>query len=110
MSPIKQEIKTLAALQRELKNQRKTVNRVGDVWPDLETSKWYSPSQLAAQRHNGNREVLRNLYIAYAIIRGRDPKIADPNYDESQTRWKAHIDKLVEKYTAEYEALYSSQS
>lgn len=77
---LKNDIKERAELQKYYKNQRKTVHKDcsgkhGDL-PDI------SPSD-AAWKHMQNREVLRRMYLAYAILRGKeDLSETDRNYSD----------------------------
>jgi len=59
---LKNEIKSLSANQKVLKNQRKTIHLIGErtIAPDL-----------ATMRHKFNRYSLRYLYIAYGFMRGK---------------------------------------
>lgn len=91
MNSLKQFIKTTSARQIELKAQRKTVN--------LAVERTTSPQQ-ATTEHLRNREVLRDHYIAYAILRGKDPKLAVASFDaEKECRW---ITKIVDRYAPEF--------
>lgn len=59
---LKSEIKELVLEQKFLKNQRKTVNLVGErKIGEFE----------ATMKHISNREKLRLMYAAYGIIRGK---------------------------------------
>jgi hypothetical protein len=84
---LKSKIKDLAASQIVLKNQRKTVN--------LEGERTLTPSQ-AAYKHGQNREELRCLYMAYGILRGKQPEEMESN-PKTPINQKL-VDKLVEQY------------
>lgn len=60
---LKQDIKELAAEQKILKNERKTVNRVG---PETSWTPWQ-----AAGKHLENRWMLRHMHIIYGELRGK---------------------------------------
>lgn len=60
---IKNEIKRLSEEQVFLKNQRKTVKFVGERKID---------SYEAVLKHQSNRELLRHLFEAYSLIRGKE--------------------------------------
>lgn len=99
MSTLKETIKTLAAGQKELKNQRKTVNLVGER----------TMSSFAAYcQHANTRVSLHTFYVAYAILRGKDPLKADQKYGEDPYFVKA-VQKQVEKYAAEFEAVRAGE-
>lgn len=83
METLKQTIKTLAAAQSSLKNQRKTVKIIGERT---------MTARQAFFQHQANRERLRHMYIAYAELRGRD--VADSLEEYSVS--------LVEKFKEEY--------
>lgn len=83
-SKIKNTIKTLSNEQRELKNQRKTVNLKGE-----RTIEPYT----ALIRHDRNRYELRHLQMAYRVLKGNDI-----TYPKNALYSQSKIDKLVETY------------
>jgi hypothetical protein len=60
---LKNDIKELVKEQLILKNERKTVNRVG---PETSWTPWQ-----AAGKHLENRWMLRHMYIVYGEMRGK---------------------------------------
>lgn len=70
MNTLKEEIKTLSAQQRELKNQRKTV--------DLKGERTMDPSQ-ATFKHQVNRNRLRHLFMAYGLLKGKTQEQIEAN-------------------------------
>lgn len=94
---LKNEIKKLVEVQKELKNQRKTVRLVG--------TRTMEPWQ-AAMKHNSNRHLLRLMYAAYAKMRGKmystvenSCKLIDeyhPLYE-----YEKQINSIIEKYGKE---------
>jgi hypothetical protein len=63
LSILKNQIKELVAEQKILRNQRKTVNLIGE--------RKMEPWQ-AASIHNSNRIKLSGMYVAYGVLRGKD--------------------------------------
>ncbi len=90
---LKAKIKVAAVYQTFLKNQRKTVKIVG---------KREMPASEATMKHLQNRAELRAMYMAYAMLRGKenieliDSKKFDTPWDES------HFNKRVEELMVEY--------
>ena len=70
---LKLEIKKLSAQQRFFKNQRKTVRLIGER---------SIPSYEATWRHKANRVDLREMYIAYGIMRGKTIQQIEPKSAE----------------------------
>lgn len=66
MNKFKEDIRAKADLQREYRNQRKTVHRVGE--------KTMEPWQ-AASSHYVNRIALAHMYIAYGELRGKPVEV-----------------------------------
>jgi hypothetical protein len=96
---IKEEIKKLAENQTSLRNQRKTVHikgeRVMEPWK-------------AAYLHSENRYKLRLLYAAYHVLKGRDLSTFETKNKENTwpiSIYKRDIDKLIEKYGIQEEAV-----
>lgn len=79
-----EEIKKLSDEQREIKPQRKTVN--------LSVERKIEP-HIAAAKAVYNSEKLMNLFIAYAIIRGKEPQIPT-----KQVYNKKSVDSFIEHY------------
>jgi hypothetical protein len=70
---LKKDIKEMAEMQKVLKNQRKTINLVGE--------RQLSPSE-ATWKHALHREKLRRMYLAYGLLRNRDLCDIDRNYED----------------------------
>jgi hypothetical protein len=87
-SKIKEKIKVLSKEQRVLKNQRKTIHLIGE--------RTMEPWQ-AYFRHQSNRSELRELYIAYGIIKGRNTEELIAQYKTSINMDK--VNKLVIEYS-----------
>jgi hypothetical protein len=70
---LKADIKEKVELQKFYKNQRRTVRLVGErkISPDAATWKHYC-----------NREDLRNMYLAYGILRDKDLSTIDREHKE----------------------------
>lgn len=84
---MKNAIKTKVAEQKVLKNQRKTVNLVGNrIVSEHE----------AALRHIVNREWLRYHYLAYAILRGKSIENMEPK--NSKPYSQSGVQKIVDSY------------
>lgn len=86
METLKQTIKELATAQRSLKNQRKSVKIIGE--------RTMSPYE-AFSKHLSNRDILRHMYAAYAILRERDYTLGDSNHTELSM---SYIDRIKEEY------------
>jgi hypothetical protein len=92
ISKLKNDIKTLSNTQRELKNQMKTVNLIGErtMTPDV-----------AQYKHWGNRRKLILMYAAYQILRGKEvikPKTLGDDFG----RWFFYTDQAIQKIVDEY--------
>jgi hypothetical protein len=92
INKLKNDIKTLSQKQRELKNQMKTVNLVGErtITPDG-----------AQYKHWVNRRKLNLMYAAYQILRGKEvikPKTLDTNPGE----WFYYTDQAIQKIVDDY--------
>lgn len=82
---IKNEIKRLSEEQIFLKNQRKTIKLVGERKMD---------SYSAILKVQANKDLLRHLFEAYAIIRGKERlKCVHKEINEKL------IENLISKYT-----------
>lgn len=88
MNTLKEKIKTLAALQIELKNQRRTVRLSG-----LRTM---SPGE-ASWKHMTNRDTLRHMYIAYGFMRGKTLLEIEGKSKEAPNL--NYVDKFVKEFT-----------
>jgi len=70
MNTLKDKIKDLASKQLGIKLQRKTIYYTG--------TRTLTPQE-ARRTHKMNRETLRNLNMAYALIRGIEPEVVEQN-------------------------------
>lgn len=84
---IKNEIKKMVEVQKELKNQTRTIRLVGN--------RTMEPWQ-AQMRKNSNREKLRHMYAAYAIMRGKDLKTVEQHF---LNVYKSEIKSIIEKFS-----------
>lgn len=93
MNALKELIKEKAALQPVYKNQRKTVNLVGErtIAPDTATAE-----------HKYNREDLKELYIAYTILREKDPLLACAGYKDFSTWELNRIQTIIDRFQSEF--------
>lgn len=88
----KAEIKQLSETQRELRNQRKTVNLKGE--------RTMEPS-LAAWKHQVNGERLRVMFAIYGLMRGKSFSVTENHYPEENhplNKYKNEIDSTLVKY------------
>lgn len=95
METLKNEIKNLVAVQKELKNQRKTVNLVGDRTMEP----W-----VASFKHVANRHTLRLMYAAYGVMRGKTYSQIENHFDEEShplKKYESKINAIIEKYAVE---------
>ena len=95
ISKLKNDIKTLSKEQRELKNQMKTVNFVGE--------RTIEPYQ-AQMKHHRNRMKLTLMFAAYQILRGKEviePKTLNNNPGTWYYYGGLAIQKIVDEYTIE---------
>jgi hypothetical protein len=93
---LKNSIKKTVEQQKFLKNQRKTVNLVGPREMDPREAAWKADS---------TRGVLRIMYAAYAIMRGKDINAID-NLNFTDTRknlFLNSVNRMVETYEKESE-------
>jgi len=89
---LKENIKNLVEEQKFFKNQRKTVNLVGD----RKVEPWE-----AIYKHQQNREKLRIMYAAYGLARGKKYSEIENHYLEENhplTQFQRQIDKVLEEY------------
>ena len=94
---LRNDIKVLAQGQKELRNQRKTVN--------LEGERKMEPWR-AAMDHRSNRAKLRAMYTAYAILRGQSPSEIDSGKFETpwdESNFKTSVNEMLTRYTLETE-------
>lgn len=91
MNTLKETIKELAIQQPMLKNQRKSVKIVGE-----RTMSEYD----ADMKHKSNRITLRELNVAYGILRGRTQEEIERNPKEP-VNFRA-VEKLIEQYGGEF--------
>lgn len=92
VSIIKNDIKTLSAEQRSLRNQRKTVKLKGERTMEP----W-----VAACQHQANREKLRLMFAAYGLMRGKSFSQMEHNHTEEEHPLKnflPQISKIIEHY------------
>jgi len=100
---LKSDIIEISKNQKWLKNQRKTVHKdcskkEGD--PE-DIAPW-----VATSIHQGNKEMLRAMFAAYGLARGRKYSQTENHYPEEghplhQLQWR--IDKILAKYKVEVE-------
>jgi len=98
---LKNELKDLSNVQKILKNQRKTVNLVGERIKD---------PGMATYEHQRNRQKLRIMYAAYGLMRGKSFSKTENKYPEEGhplNEFKIEIDEMVLKYMIEEEKLSS---
>jgi len=107
METLRNTIKTLAAQQVELKNQRKTVYRVGPeiIYPYLPDSYQFKHgmggSRNPYQIHLQNREKLRLLYATQGLLKGRTLEEIEPHNKVNTiplSSFRNQLDKLVAEY------------
>lgn len=97
METLKTEIKKLVEEQKFYKNQRKTVNLIGERKISHSEAQW---------KHSVNRERLRIMYLALGILKDKDLSIIDSKFTElhpnSHCRYlKEEATKLAEKHGTE---------
>ena len=81
---LKQTIKELSSQQKSLRNQRKTVNLKGER---------KIPHQQAQSTYLNNSDTLAHMFIAYAIMRGKQPQPFKNKVLSNYT-----LTKILEKY------------
>ncbi len=95
IAKMKTDIKAMVELQKFYKNQRKTVNLVGE--------RKLEPSD-AAYKHRENREDLRMMYAAYGQARGKEFNQIEKRYDLHNVHpltypyAKTRIERILTKY------------
>ena len=85
MENLKKEIKQKSEEQSFYKNQRKTVNLIGERKISSDEAQW---------RHLANRCELRAMYLALGILKGKDLSTIDSNYEIVLSR----AEKIAEKH------------
>lgn len=95
---IKSDIKSKVELQKEYKRNRKTVKIVGD--------RTYEPWR-AIFLHSINRSELHDLYVMYAIMRGKSEEWIKQHVDKSYQSADKYLKQILKKYG---EAICVSQS
>lgn len=90
MKTLIENIKTLVAEQKDLKNPRKTVN--------LQGARIIDP-QSAATKHFYNRIKLREMYAALGLIKGKTLEEIEPNAKTSVSM--KNVNKLIEIHGTE---------
>lgn len=89
---LRENITVLEKEQRFLKNQRKTVNLIGE-------RKIFNGQ--AQVKHIFNREKLRLMYAAYGLARGKNYSQIENAYPEENhplKNYQSRIDKILEDY------------
>lgn len=87
METLKNKIKELASKQLSLKNQRKSVNIIGERT---------MPEWQAAMSHFTNRQILREMNVVLALHRGRTYEEVERNPKEPFT--EIQLNTLKQKY------------
>lgn len=90
---IKEDIKLMANIQKELKNQRKTVHLKGE--------RTMEPWE-ATMTHQNNRNKLRVMYAAYGLIRGKSFSIIENKFPEEEHplyEFQSSIDQIISSYS-----------
>ena len=90
---MKEDIKKVAADQKNCKNQRRTERLVGE--------RTMTPWE-ATLKHWENRDWLRGMYAAYGVARGRTFSQIENQYEEENHPLKSYqyrIDKIHKEYT-----------
>lgn len=87
LQSLRSEIKKLAEGQIVLKNQRKTVNLVGERTHDPSEAQW---------KHYSNRFKLRMLYLTLGLLRGRT--IEQIEGSSKQPLTEHAVKHLLERY------------
>ena len=93
VSILKNDIKKLVNEQKNLRNQRKTVNLKGERTMDPSTAQYV---------HTENRYKLRLMYAAYGLMRGKSFSQMEKNHPEENHPLKnflPQISKLIETYS-----------
>lgn len=97
IAKIKSDIKNMVEKQKFYKNQRKTVNLVGE--------RKMSPSD-ATYKHITNGEDLRIMYAVYGLARGKSFSQTENKYSEENhplKKYQISIDRYLKKYTEKIE-------
>jgi len=95
---LKNAINEIATTQKVLKQNRKTVNFIGER---------SIPAYEAAYKVQSNKYELRHMYLAYGILRGKDLKTIDSGvgkpFDVNKPLLLDYANKIAEKYPFEEE-------
>jgi hypothetical protein len=97
---MKEAIKNMASYQKFLKNQRKTVNLVGE--------RVIEPYE-ATCKHADHREQLRLMYAAYGLARGKSFSQIENNHKEGEhplDQFADRINKYIRMYEMKGEEVY----
>lgn len=100
METLKEKINSLSERQKFLKNQRKTVNLIGE--------KKMEPWE-AAYEHLSKREKLRIMYAAYGLMRGKKFSEIENHYPEEDHPlhyFQTQINNLISQHE---EAVHTDQ-
>ena len=89
---LKADIKVNAEMQRFYRNQRKTVKIVGER---------KMPADKAEDNHRIYRDMLRAMYAAYGLVRGKNFSVTENHYPEenhplNKLQWR--IDTIMNSY------------
>lgn len=91
MNTLKETIKHLASQQAGLKDQRKTVTFEGER---------VMTSSQAYFMHQTNRKKLREMYMAYGLLRGKAQEEIELNPNEPISMY--HVELLIEQFQSEF--------
>jgi len=95
ISKLKEDIKEGAEKQKFYKNQRKTVHIVGER---------KMPADKAEDNHRIYRDMLRAMYAAYGLARGKSLSQTENHYPEENHPLKSfHYQKFIEKIMNTYQ-------
>jgi len=92
---MKDVIKESVEKQKSLKNQRKTKNLIGERTMEPGTASW---------KYSDNKQLLRIMYAAYGLMRGKAFSQTEnkfPEEDHPLKEFQTSIDKMVESYMVE---------
>jgi len=92
LAKMKSTIKNMVEQQKSFKNQRRTVNLVGE--------RTINPND-ATYKHTTNRDDLRIMYAAYGVARGRKYSQIENCYSEERHPLRVFeitIDRILKKY------------
>ena len=92
---MKADIKKMVEEQKFYRNQRKTVHLVGERVIPYKEAQW---------KHRSNRDMLRLMYAAYGIARGKSLQQIENNHKEDVHPLEEYMDIIndrIEKYKIE---------